>query len=157
MNLQKYKNIDDYIEKNRFEVMTFSNLVVTRFAYNVQYKKNGYKITEKRYKQITGRNYEELTLLLKKEIKLLNSFPIIYLIGGLISFGGILSFEDIGMSFVALFWFGAATYFFVTKLIEYLNILELVNSKSIITRDIVFPYFSLFSDEIDKIQNKNPE
>ena len=152
MNLKKYKDIDDYISSNGYEILTFEGRVLARFQYLFEYKKDGYRITEKRYKEVSGANYLELTKVLKKEIRNLIHFPSLSLFGTLMGFLGVINLEDTVLRVVMALIFVISLFLFVTEYIEYSNTKSVLKSKTVISKDrinwLFNGGFSLFKDEI---------
>jgi hypothetical protein len=151
MNIKKYKDIDDYISSNGFEVLTYKGKVHARFRYHYEYKKNGYRITENRYKEVSGAHYLELTKLLKKEIRKLTHFPFNWFFGILFSSLG-LTLNDVGLIVLASLMTLLFLFSFVIDFIEYSNTKKVLKSKSVISKDRINWLFggrvSLFKDEL---------
>ncbi len=152
MNLKKYKDIDDYIASNGYEVLTYEGRVLARFPYLYEYKKDGYRITEKRYKEVSGANYLELTKLLKREIRNLIHFPWGWLFTTLMFLLCAVYLEDAVLRVVGALFFGLGFFVFVIDYIEYSNTKKVLKSKTVISKDrinwLFNGGFSLFKDEI---------
>jgi uncharacterized protein YneF (UPF0154 family) len=155
MNLKKYKDIDDYISSNGFEILTYEGKVHARFNYLHEYRKHGYDITERKYKEVVASNYLEMTKLLKKEIRGLIHFPLMWFAGTLLSFLSASVLEDVVLIVVMVIFSCMFLFFFVTEFIEYSNTKKVLKSNSVISKDRINMLFqggfSLFKDEIKSV------